>query len=137
MSGETAMCEKLSVFISHSERDAEYAEALREALKAWKVEVAFDTDRMRASRNWTRSMRHALDESSAVVVLTGDFEESLWMAAEFGAAVVMEKDLIPVLDPKLSPDRVARPLRRRVSIDKGDPDHVAREIARRVHALAA
>jgi hypothetical protein len=126
-----------TVFISHSERDAEYAEALRNALKAWKVEAAFDTDRMRASRNWTRSMRHALDESSAVVVLTGDFEESLWMAAEFGAAVVMDKDLIPVLDPNVSPDRVAGSLRRRASIEKGDPDRVAREIARRVHALPA
>src|ERR1044071_6422346 len=134
---EDPMRTRHSVFISHSERDAEYAEALREALKAWKVEAAFDTDRMRASRNWTRSMRHALDESSAVVVLTGDLEGSLWMAAEYGAAVVMKKDLIPVLDPNLSPDRVAGPLRRRASIEKGDPKLVAREIARRVHAQAA
>ena len=131
------MPEKLSVFISHSERDAGYAAALRDALRAWKVEAAFDTDRMRASRNWPRSMRHALDESSAVVLLTGDFEESLWMAAEFGAAVAMDKDLIPVLDPGLSPDRVAGALRRRASIEKGDPERVAREIAQRVHALAA
>jgi hypothetical protein len=128
-----AMSDNPSVFISHSRRDTAYAEALRDALKARKINVWFDSD-IQPGDDWQESLGRALEESSAVsVLLTPESTGSLWMAAELGAALALDKDLIPIVDRDLEPSSIPGPLRLRTGIEKREPDRVAAEIARRVH----
>src|SRR5512132_986807 len=100
------------IFISYSQKDGDIAASL-----AFKLDEAglkcFMADRsILAAQEWEPQLRYAITASDSVLILiTPRSKDSLWVAAEAGAAWVLNKALIPVL-MFVEPQQLFEPLRK-------------------------
>lgn len=104
---------------------------LVDALVAQGLRV-WDSEReIRPGDNWVEAVEGALRNSRAVLlVVTPESAGSRWQAAEMGAALAMQKLVIPVIAAGTPREVIPGPLRLRQYIEMGDPEVAADEIAR-------
>jgi hypothetical protein len=106
------MAASYDVFISYAQKDGEIAASLATRLHDAGV-TCFMADRsILAAAEWEPTLRDALRSSQSVLLLmTPRSKTSLWVAAEAGAAWVLQKELIPVL-MFVEPGELFEPIRK-------------------------
>jgi hypothetical protein len=100
-----------NLFISYTQEDGDVAASLASQLDDAGFSCFMADRSILIARQWEPAIKAALSEADAVLVLiTPRSKQSLWVAAEAGAAWILEKPLIPVL-MFVAPEELFEPLR--------------------------
>lgn len=129
------MAEKRPIFISYADPDEVWVRQVKEELARYSVDAWLDEDVGTPGEEWPEQFRNALDRMRHVLfIITPAADRSHRVALELGAVLALRKDIIPIVAPEISRERVPGPLRLRKWIEKRDPGAVAAEVARRMAA---
>ena len=103
---------KHDIFFSYSHRDSHVAKDLVSKLEASGLDCFIAEKDIRAGQLWEERVRHSIESSERMLLLiTPRSKNSLWVAAEAGAAWVLQKDLIACL-MFVEPDELIEPISR-------------------------
>jgi TIR domain-containing protein len=92
------MAETHDIFLSYSQRDTTIAAYLASQLKAAGISCFMAASDIEAGEVWEDTIRSTLKAARRILLLlTPRSKNSLWVAAEAGAAWALEKDLIAAL----------------------------------------
>jgi hypothetical protein len=123
------MIKEYDIFISYSQHDGEIAASLLSQLDQAGFRCFMADRSILAAAQWEPELRSALLTSHSVLLLiTPRSKDSLWVAAEAGAAWVLEKRLVPVL-LFVEPTDMFEPIRRFQARKAETPEQVTRLIA--------
>lgn len=113
------------IFISYAQEDGDIAGSLATAMQSAGIEFFLADRNILSGEEWDSRLRQAMRDSDRVLLLmTPRSKSSLWIAAEAGAAWVLEKPLIPVL-MFLEPKDLIEPIRRFQTKIAETPEQVA------------
>jgi hypothetical protein len=94
--------DKYHIFISHSHKDGEIAEDIKEAIaehakrKKVKVRIYASSSDNKPGDEWSSSARNRLKASEElIVIVSNDAVKSHWVSAELGAAWVLNTRITP------------------------------------------
>jgi hypothetical protein len=108
----TSMADGYDLFISYTQKDGEIAADLATRLHEAGLKCFMADRSILAGGEWEPVLRDAIRSSQRVLLLiTPRSKASLWVAAEAGAAWVLQKDLLPVLI-FVDPTELFEPLRK-------------------------
>ena len=125
------MPEKYDVFLSYTAKDREWVRRLANALSEQGLNVWYDEIEIKPGDVWRDQTEKGLRASTYVVmVITPEAAHSNWQAAELGAALALQKPLIPIVAEDVPSKDIPGPIRLRKYLLKADPTVVADEIAR-------
>src|SRR5262245_62849392 len=100
------------VFISYSQKDGDVAASLASKLEDAGLKCFMADRSILAAAQWEPTLRDAmLAADSVLLLMTPRSKGSLWVAAEAGAAWVLNKPLIPVL-MFVEPHELFEPIRK-------------------------
>jgi hypothetical protein len=106
------MANRYHIFISYSQKDGDVAASLASRLDEAGLRCFMADRSILAASEWEPQLREALLASDSVLLLiTPRSKDSLWVAAEAGAAWVLHKQLIPVL-MFVEPQQLFEPIRK-------------------------
>jgi hypothetical protein len=131
------------IFISHISEDAAVAARVkkvlvRDFLGLIEVFLSSDTESIAAGEEWLTSMKQALGDCSAVLVLCSpDSLTRPWINFEVGAAWMKNVPIIPVCHAGLSPRDLLMPLSLRQGIALSDGEGLKRMYGRLARILGA
>lgn len=78
------------IFLSHSKRDRDWVESLKNALEARQVTVWFDEEQLLPGDAWVDGLERALSETRSVgLVVTPEALESPWVKEEYQRAIIL------------------------------------------------
>lgn len=127
------MSEKYDVFISYSYKDREWVRRLVDALSEQGLHVWYDVMEIKPGDSMLERVEEGLHDSTHVVfVITSETVRSNWAAAELGAALALQKPLIPIVAEDTPLEDIPGPIKLRKYLLKGDPKVVAEEITHAV-----
>lgn len=113
------------VFISYSQQDGDIAGSLASRLDEAGLQCFMADRSILAATEWESRLREALLASDSVLLLmTPRSKDSLWVAAEAGAAWVLRKRLIPVL-MFVKPRQLFEPIRNYQARVAETPEQIA------------
>lgn len=119
------------VFLSYSHEEQEWVNNLVNALSERGIRVWYDQAEIKPGDEWVERIQEGLRSSSHIVfIITSKGAQSNWAALELGAALGLNKSIIPVVAPGLPAEAIPGPVRLRRYVQKTDPVQVADEIAR-------
>ncbi|MBU6339497.1 MAG: TIR domain-containing protein [Rickettsiales bacterium] len=99
----------LKIFISHSSKDRNSANNLREALKPYKINCFVAHQDITPSSEWEVEIEKALDTMDCFIsLITADFNQSVWCQQEFGYAMSRKIHIIPISLKGITPDGFAK-----------------------------
>lgn len=127
---------KPKVFISYSHTHEDWPRQLAKNMQDEGLDVWFDQFSIRAGQPLRESLEMGLRQSDVIVLLVGP--ESIKKPSvlfEIGAALAMNKTIIPVIPADLDLHQLPSPLRHIKAVIRKSPDDTAREIADAVGAL--
>src|SRR5262249_51747902 len=100
------------IFISYSQKDGDIAASLATQLDEAGLRGFMADRNILVASEWEPELREALSASDYVLlIMTPRSKDSLWVAAEAGAAWVLEKKLIPTIN-LVEPEDLFEPLRK-------------------------
>ncbi len=106
------MKDQYDIFISYSQKDGEIAASLASRLDDAGLRCFLADKSILAASEWDTVLRNAIRNADRILVLlTPRAKDSLWVAAEIGAAWVLGKALIPAL-MFVEPQDLLEPLRK-------------------------
>ncbi|MBI5474317.1 MAG: toll/interleukin-1 receptor domain-containing protein [Ignavibacteriae bacterium] len=118
------------VFISYSHPDEQWARSFAENLTKEGVEVWFDQFSVKPGASLSAAIEKGLRQSSVVVlVLNEENVERPNLFFELGAALGMNKVVIPIVSKGLEPGKLPLPLRMVRYLVRTSPKETAREVA--------
>ncbi len=124
------------VFISYSHSDREWARKFAEAISEIGVAVWFDEFNIKASQPLVEGLERGLRESDAVVLLINQDNISRPnLFFEIGAALGMNKAIIPVVPEDFESHKLPLPLQRIKYLVRTSPEQTARELVTAVESL--
>lgn len=124
------------VFISYSHSDKEWARKFAETLASSGVEVWFDEFNIKPGQPLVEALEKGLRESDAVVLLiNAENVNRPNLFFEIGAALGMNKAIIPVVPKDFEYSKLPLPLQRIKFLVRNSPEETARELASAVEAL--
>jgi hypothetical protein len=86
------------LFISYSQRDGDAASALLDLFETAGISCFLAEKSIGAGKEWDQEIRNAIRQSERMLVLiTPQSRESVWVAAEIGAAWILDMAVIPAL----------------------------------------
>ncbi|MGQ9627958.1 MAG: toll/interleukin-1 receptor domain-containing protein [Anaerolineae bacterium] len=125
------MSKEYDIFLSYQSKDREWVRRLVDALSEQGLRVWYDEKEVRPGEPILHRMEEGLRGSAHVVfVITPQTARSNWMAAELGAALALQKSVIPVVSEDTPSEDIPGPIKLRKYLLKGDPEVVAEEIVR-------
>ena len=127
------MAEKVTydVFISYARQNREWVRRLVDALERASLRVWYDEREIRAGEVFNKRLDEGLRSSRYIAfVFTPDALHSNWVAFELGAALALEKALIPIVSPDVAVQDLPGPIRVRRFLYMEEPNSVAAQIAR-------
>ncbi len=90
--------QRVKVFISHSNVDMVFARHVRNLLFQRLNAQVFTTEELSAGEKWQSKLRNELSSTDVVVaLLTPHSADDKWVLHEIGAALALEKLIIPVV----------------------------------------
>ncbi len=123
------MSEKYNVFISSQSKDREWVRRLVDALSEQGLHVWYDEMEIKPGDSIVERVEEGLHDSTYVVfVITSETARSNWAAAELGAALALQKPLIPIVAEDTPLEDIPGPIKSRKYLLKGDPRAIAEEI---------
>jgi hypothetical protein len=124
------------VFISYSHSDKLWARKFAETIASNGVEVWFDEFNIKPGEPLVESLEKGLRESDAVVLLlNAENINRPNLFFEIGAALGMNKAIIPVVPEGFEYHRLPLPLQRIKFLVRNSPEETARELAMAVAVL--
>lgn len=106
------MREPYDIFISYSQEDGEIAAFLASRFDDAGLKCFLADKSILAATQWDTALREAIRNATHILVLlTPRSKNSLWVAAEIGAAWVLDKPLIPALQ-FVTPQDLLEPVRK-------------------------
>jgi hypothetical protein len=125
------------VFISHSSSDKDWARKFAETLEHNGLEVWIDESRIKGGQAWVEALENGLRESDAVVLLISpDNINRPNLFFEIGAALGMNKAIIPVIPKDFDSHKLPLPLQRIKFLIRNSPEDTAKELATAIESLA-
>lgn len=123
------------VFISHTDRDTEWARSFAQALAARGLTVWFDESGLRPGENFVEALEAALRGSDTLISLF-DLEGSSMpnFFFELGAAIGMGKNVVPIVPKGVDPAKLPLDLRRRRYLVRGTPEETAEALSNTLRA---
>jgi hypothetical protein len=113
--------EDYDIFLSYSQGDREWVEKLRTSLMDQGIRVFDASKDIQPGQDWTTALEEALSQSRyMIIVLTSGSLSSNWVNFGLGAAVSMQKSLIPIVSKELSDSDLPFPVRRWVHLPMED-----------------
>ncbi len=120
------------LFISYSQSDGDVAAALLDLLQSAGVKCFLAEKSIALGAEWDAELRNALLQAKRVLVLvTPNSKASPWVAAEVGAAWVLQKPVIPALQ-SVTPSQLDGPIKKyqaRQVASRREIDDLVSEIA--------
>ncbi len=126
------MSPKYDIFLSHARKhdDNEWVKRLADALSERGVEVWYD-EKIKPGDSLSEKIEEGLRQSRRIAfIVTPATARSNWMAFELGAALALNKPLIPIVAEDTPLEDIPGPIRLRKSLSKDDPVAVAERIVR-------
>ncbi len=124
------------VFISYSHSDREWARKFAEIIEKIGLEVWFDEFNIKPGQPLVEALEKGLRESDAVVLLINTENVNRPnLFFEIGAAVGMNKAIIPVVPEDFEYKKLPVPLQRIKFLVRNSPEQTARELATAVESL--
>jgi len=121
------------VFLAYSHTNKDWARSLAEALRKRGVTVWFDEWALLPGDRITDQIEHALRESEYILMLVGeDNAKSPWIAFELGAAIGMDKTIVPVVSPTVPIESLAGPIRSRKFLRNSDTEQIAEQLSNEI-----
>jgi hypothetical protein len=119
------------VFISYSHADSVWVRRFSDALRESGVTAWLDVDEISPGEDLRTALEEALRSSEAVAFVLSHSTpaSSPSLLFEIGAAIGMNKRLLPIVEPGLSSSDVPLDLRHRRWIVRREPAETAREVA--------
>lgn len=125
------MYNKYDIFISYHSKDREWVRRLVDALLAQGLRVWYDEMEIKFGDTLPNRMEEGLRQSAYVVfIITPETVRSNWMALELGAALALQKPLIPIVAEETPFEDIPGPIKLRMYLIKSDPLAIAEQIAR-------
>ena len=118
------------IFISYSHSDKDWAEKFAETMVKSGMNVWFDQFNVKAGEPLSDAIEKGLRESDVVVLLISPENinrPNLFF--ELGAALSMNKTIVPVVPENLDPHSLPLPLQRIKFIVRVSPEETAKELA--------
>lgn len=117
------------VFISYSHSDKEWARAFAQTIATSGIEVWFDEFNIKPGEPLVESLEKGLRESDAVVlVLNAENMRRPNIFFEIGAALGMNKAIIPVVPAGFESHKLPLPLQRIKFLIRSSPEETAHEL---------
>jgi len=134
---------KSKIFVSHISKEAALAEVLQKHIQKHflgliEVFVSSDGVSIEAGSDWLKSLKEALQEAQAVIVLCS--KESVgrpWVNFEAGAAWLKDVPIIPVCHTDLKPEQIPLPLQLLQAVEAGQAGGIRRLYARLANTIGA
>ena len=121
------------VFISHSHDDSGWSRAFVDALAKKGLSLWYDDLDLKPGDRLSDAIDRALRESDAIVfILSPGAIDSKALFWELGAAVALNKQIIPIIWDDLDRSKVPVPLLQKRYLVRREPDETAEEVARAV-----
>jgi hypothetical protein len=125
----------IHVFLSHASADRECMRRLRSILSEVPHLRVFTTETLSAGENWLAKLKSEISRSDVfVVILSPSSVHSEWVLFELGAALALDKLIIPVLTDPEALARIPLDLRGIQSLEMDDieqrPNSLTRMIQR-------
>jgi hypothetical protein len=125
----TAM-KKPTVFISHSQHDADWARKFAQALKQRGVSVWFDEFDVRPGESMPDALESGLRSSDVIVaVLDSEGPATPNLFFELGASISMGKEFVSIVPKGLDPSNLPFEVRLRRYLIGDNPEHTAEELS--------
>ncbi|MCI0486072.1 MAG: toll/interleukin-1 receptor domain-containing protein [Blastocatellia bacterium] len=124
------------VFISYSHSDKEWARQLAETIASTGLAVWFDEFDIKPGQQLVDALEKGLRESDAVILLINSENinrPNLFF--EIGAALGMNKTIIPVVPKDFEAHKLPLPLKRIRFVTRKSPEETAKELAAAVEAI--
>lgn len=124
------------VFISYSHSDKEWARKFAQTIATSGIEVWFDEFNIKPGEPLVESLEKGLRESDAVVLLlNAENMRRPNIFFEIGAALGMNKAIIPVVPAGFEYHKLPLPLQRIKFLIRNSPEETARELTSAVAVL--
>lgn len=130
---------KLSVFISHSHRDAGLAKQLANSLRRFGLRALSPSSGIQPGEDWRKEIQAAIKQSDALVLIASpEGLASSWVLYEVGAAEALGKNVMVLLPDKHSVAELPKEISAKhiVSFDARSPERAAHDIVARLVAAA-
>jgi predicted nucleotide-binding protein len=125
------------VFVSYSHSDKDWARRFAKTIEDIGLEVWFDEFNIKPGQQLVEALENGLRESDAVVLLINtDNINRPNVFFEIGAALGMNKAIIPVVPKDFDYHRLPLPLQRIKFLIRNSPEDTAKELATAVEALS-
>jgi hypothetical protein len=126
---------KPKIFISYSSHDIDWARSFAKALKERDVSVWFDEFDLSPGEPLREGLEAALRDSDVLVVVIGpDHPAGPALFFELGAAIGMNKKVVPIVPKDIDPHTLPFDLRLRRYMFRQTPEETADELS---HSLSA
>ncbi len=127
------MSSSYDIFVSYPHEEREWASQLASVLAERGLRVWFGEKQIKPGESWIDGVKQGLQASNYFVfIITSRVIQSNWAALELGAALGLNKSIIPIIAADVTPDEIPGPARLRRYILKSDPATVAEEIVRAI-----
>jgi hypothetical protein len=124
------------VFISYSHSDGEWARKLADTVASAGLDVWFDESEVKPGQHVADELEKGLRGSDAIVLLIdSDNVERPNLFFELGAALGMNKTIIPVVPAGFEPGRLPLPLRRIKYLVRKSAEETGRELAAAIESI--
>lgn len=121
------------IFISHAHDDTTWSRAFANALTERGAAPWYDEWSIKPGEKLRVALERALRASDTVVfILSPRSIQSAALFWELGAAVAMNKRIIPVISEELDRSRIPVPLLQTRYLTRGTPDEIADEVLKAV-----
>jgi hypothetical protein len=125
------------VFISYSHSDKDWARRFAKTIADSGLDVWFDEFNIKPGQPLVEGLENGLRESDAVVFLINtENKTSPNVYFEIGAALGMNKTIIPVIPEDFDYHRLPLPLQRIKFLIRNSPEDTAKELTTAVEALS-
>lgn len=126
----------LKVFISYSHSDRDWARKLVEAISGAGLSVWFDETDIKPGQHLVDELEKGLRTSDAIVFLIDpDNVDGPNVFFEMGAALGMNKTIIPVVPAGFEPNELPLPLRRIRYLVRTSPEETGKELVAAIESI--